>query len=287
LSGDPEADSVSILSSLMSTIGRGPVRSLITKLISNINPSDSAGFLLFRVKTLIDCSEDYKKSKDFKQKYTTIELKNLQRDCVQYLDKKAWCLYPQIIQKSHFHGVPRDSDCWKFLNYLYQKKEAIQEATQFSIDETMKFHMAGYFKQTNSFGEEFAMVNPAKNSTEAIIDYISNNTHNMNMYIENWETVNPEGEHIWSSSAAPGLHEGGLPANFSHESVCFNFLSLDSILNEDNGLIARLSADIINYFLNMPDFNTEQILDNLIKNFKKKREQLTKKKSNCFMPPAD
>jgi hypothetical protein len=191
------------------------------------------------------------------------------------------------MQKSYLDDVPQGSDCWKFLKYLNDKKEAIRDATQNSIDETMKFHQAGYYKPANSLGEMFAMVNPAQNSTEAIIDYISNITYHMNIYIETWETINPQGENILSSSGAPALHEGGLPPRFSYKSVCYNFLSLDTILKADNGLVARLSADILNYFLNDPKFNTENILDNLIDSFKAKREALTGNKHESFMPPSD
>jgi hypothetical protein len=211
----------------------------------------------------------------------------MQRDCAHRLGNWVWGLYPQIMQQSYLNDVPQGSDCWNYLNHLNEKKQAIREATQNSIDETMKFHQAGYFKQANSLGEMFAMVDPAQNSTEAIIDYISNITYHMNIYIEKWETINGRGENILSSKAAPGLHEGGLPARFSHKSVCYNFLSLDSILIVDDGLVARLSADILNYFLNNPNFNTEAILDNLIKSFNAKREALTGVTSNCFMPPSD
>jgi hypothetical protein len=191
------------------------------------------------------------------------------------------------MQQNYLTDVPQGSDCWNYLNHLNEKKQAIREATQNSIDETMKFHQAGYFKPANSLGEMFAMVDPAQNSTEAIIEYISNITYHMNIYIEKWETINPRGENILSSKAAPGLHQGGLPARFSHKSVCYNFLSLNSILTVDDGLVARLSADILNYFLNNPNFNTEAILDNLIKSFNATREALTGISSNCFMPPSD
>jgi hypothetical protein len=285
LAGDPEATLVDALTSAFSGLGTEPdssaASSLIGELFSNIKPDDSAGFLLFRVKTLIDCSTDYR------QQYTSKELKTMQRDCANRLGNWVWGLYPQIMQQNYLTDVPQGSDCWNYLNHLNEKKQAIREATQNSIDETMKFHQAGYFKQANSLGEMFAMVDPAQNSTEAIIDYISNITYHMNIYIEKWETINPRGENILSSKAAPGLHEGGLPARFSHKSVCYNFLSLDSILIVDDGLVARLSADILNYFLNNPNFNTEAILDNLIKSFNAKREDLTGVTSNCFMPPSD
>jgi hypothetical protein len=285
LAGDPEATLVDALTSAFSGLGTEPdssaASSLIGELFSNIKPDDSAGFLLFRVKTLIDCSTDYT------QQYTSRELKSMQRDCARRLGNWVWGLYPQIMQQNYLTDVPQGSDCWNYLNYLNEKKQAIREATQNSIDETMKFHQAGYFKPANSLGDMFAMVNSAQNSTEAIIDYISNITYHMNIYIEKWETINPRGENILSSKAAPGLHEGGLPARFSHKSVCYNFLSLDSILIVDDGLVARLSADILNYFLNNPNFNTEVILDNLIKSFNAKREDLTGVTSNCFMPPSD
>jgi hypothetical protein len=285
LAGDPEATLVDALTSAFSGLGTEPdssaASSLIRELFSNIKSDDSAGFLLFRVKTLIDCTTDYR------QQYTARQLKSMQRDCANRLGNWVWGLYPQIMQQNYLTDVPQGSDCWNYLNYLNEKKQAIRDATQNSIDETMKFHQAGYFKPANPLGEMFAMVNAAQNSTEAIIDYISNITYHMNIYIEKWETINSRGENILSASAAPGLHEGGLPARFSHKSVCYNFLSLDTILTVDDGLVARLSADILNYFLNNPNFNTELILDNLITTFNAKRAALTGTASQCFMPPSD
>ena len=256
------------------------ISNFIGKLFKSIKDDDSAGFLLFRVKTLIDCSTDYRQS------YNTRQLKAMQRDCAQTLGNFVWGLYPQIMQASYLDDVRQGSDCWKYLTYLMDKKNAIRDATRNSIDETMKFHQAGYFKQSNALGDMFAMVRAAENSTEAIIDYIANITYHLNIYIENWETLKDR-EHKLSSSAAPALHEGGLPRRFSHKSVCYNFLSLDSILLVDDGLISRLAADIINYFLNDPKFNTEQILDNLISSFNAKRAELTGRRSNCYMPPSD
>ena len=249
-------------------------------MLQTINTEQSAGFLLFRVKTLIDCR------KDSEQIYSTKDLKDMQRECADILGPDVWGLYPQIMQQAFLNKAPKGSNCWKWLNYLNDKKEAIKEATKFSIDETMKFHQAGYYKQSNTVSGTAAIVKPAPNSTEAIINYISNITYNLNIYIKNWETVK-DGKSTLSSSAAPALHITGFPTSFSHKSVCNNFLSLNNILLDDDGLISRLAADIINYFLNDPTFNTEQILDNLIKSFKAKRLEQTKKKSNCYMPPSD
>jgi hypothetical protein len=253
--------------------------------IQHVDRTDSGGFLLFRVKTFIDCSEDYV------EKYTGKELKRFQLDCARNpprgLENKVWGLYPQIMQQSYLDAADPTSNCWKFLNHLNEKKQAIRNATQNSIDETMKFYQAGYFKPANSLGELFPVVDPAQNSTEAIINYISTITFYMNKYIENWESISVDRIHRLSSNAAPALHQGGLPSRFSYTLVCLNFLSLDSIVNEHTGLIPRLAADILNYFLNSPYFNTEMILDNLIESFKNKRETLTGTPSTAFMPPSD
>ena len=263
--------------------------SFIDTLVSNIKEDESGGFLLFRVKTLIDCSTDYRK------RYTSQQLKNMQRDCSTLLGTFVWGLYPQIMKESYLDDVPSTSECWKFLKHLQEKKNAIREATQNSINETIKFYMSGYYKQSNALGERFALVNPAENSTEAIIDYISTITYHLNIYIRTWEkfrdntddTGNTIREYALGPAGAPALNQGGLPERFSHESVCHNFLSLDSILLSDEGLITRLSADIINYFLNDPSFHTEKLLDNLIASFNSKRASLTQTPSNCFMPPSD
>jgi len=287
-SGKPEYESVDELTSSFARLEMGAdeaVNSLFRELISNIRPDDSGGFLLFRVKTLIDCRNEYV------QEYTGKELKTFQRNCARSppdgLGKMVWGLYPQIMQQAYLDAVDPTSDCWKYLNHLNEKKRAIRDATQNSIDETMKFFQAGYFKPANSLGELFPLVDPAQNSTEAIINYISNITFHINKYIEKWEKLDEDGKHVLSSDAAPGLHQGGLPPRFSYASACLNFLSLDSILNHDNGLVSRLAADILNYFLNSPYFHTEAILDSLIESFKSKRTRLTGTTSDAFMPPSD
>lgn len=238
---------------------------------SEDTPSDP-GFLLLRIKTLID------NSKYYKPEYTAKELKSFQYNC----PKKFNRLYPQIMEDAYLKDeeVLPDSDCLKFLKHLKDKKDAINEATKFSIDETIKFHLAGYYKQANALGDMFPVVTRSKNSTEAIIAYISNATYKLNIYIQNWEKKK------LSIYAAPAFSEGGVPPNWTHSSVCENFLSLNAILDKDEGLIVRLGADILNYFLNHPDFNTELILDNLINSFNAKRSKLTGKKSECIMPPS-
>jgi hypothetical protein len=256
------------------------VESFIAELIASINTGESAGFLLFRIKTLIDNSADYE------QEFNTKQLKEFQRDCARLLGPDAWSLFPQIMQDSYFEKVPKDSECWKFLNNLAKKKETIRQATQDAIDETLKFFLAGYYKRANIDGTTFALVESATNSTEAIINYINYTTYHLNIYIEHWETLKKK-KYKLSKSAAPALHRGGLPRDFSHRSACYNFLSLDSILNSDKGLVARLASDIINYFLNNSMFNAENILDNLIMSFNIRKQQVLPISAPARMAPSD
>ena len=279
--------------SLRGDITYGAITDTFTRLNLTTKDPGHAGFLLLRVKTLIDCGGDYIPA------YTTRELKDFQRDCasVPGLGQKAWGLFPQIMQESYLMDVPHDSGCWQYLNYLWQKKQAISLATRFNIDETLKFHMAGYYKQSNPEGDMLPLVPSAKNSTEAIINYLANTTYNLNIYIETWEAyktiTNDQGqlehEYKLGRSGAPALNHpshGGLPQNFSYESVCSNFKSLSTILYEDRGLVTRLASDILNYFLNSPYFNTEIILDNLLISFKEKKRELTGEESNAKMNPS-
>jgi hypothetical protein len=157
--------------------------SFIKELIALIDTGESAGFLLFRIKTLIDNSADYK------QEFNTKQLKAFQYDCAKLLGPDAWSLFPQIMQDSYFEKVSKDSECWKFLNNLAKKKETIRQATQDAIDETLKFFLAGYYKRANIDGTTFALVESAINSTEAIINYINYTTYHLNIYIEHCETL--------------------------------------------------------------------------------------------------
>ena len=255
----------------------GPLVDTIERLGLKTKDTRHAGFLLLRVKTLIDCITD-----DI-SRYTTTQLKLLRRDCYSKLPwppEKIKGLFPQLMQESYLSDVPADSDCWKYLNNLLEKKKAISVATNYAIDEIVKFQMEGYYKQSNPQGDKTYMVPPAVNSTEAVMNYIITITNGLNLYIGTWE------KNILTPYGAPALNDKGLPQNFSYETVCGNFKSLSTILDEDDGLVSRLACDIINYFLNYPTFNTELILDNLIVSFNKRRTELTGDESKAIMNPS-
>ena len=272
----------------------GPLVDTIERLGLNTKDSGHAGFLLLRVKTLIDCNSD-----DKRPRYTTEQLKKFRRDCYSKLPwppNKIKGLFPQMMQESYLSDVPADSECWLYLNNLLEKKKAISIATNYAIDEIVKFQMAGYYKQSNPEGDKVALVSASVNVTEAVINYIITITNGLNIYIKNWETISVSTddkgktirEYGLGRGGAPALNHTGLPQNFSYETVCGNFKSLSTILDEDDGLVSRLACDIINYFLNYPTFNTELILDNLIVSFNKKRKELTGDESsaNAKMNPS-
>ena len=244
---------------------------------------NAAGFLLLRVKTLIDCSDDVEKPK-----YTSKELNDFRKECfrVKGLPKG---LYPQIMKEEYLSINGISANCLIYLEHLLVKKLNIEQSTHDVIDETMKFYQVGYTKQANALGDTVAMVSPAQNSTEAVIKYITTITYNMNIYIEKWQSLDKDGNPVLDrgAPALKKLYTNGLLEPINYEKVCTNFLSLNNILYGINGLLTHLSSDIINYFLNNPDYNTELILDNLLISFNTKRTTLLGKASKCIMLPSD
>ncbi len=214
------------------------------------------GFLLFRVKSLIDCSKDYE------SEYTHKQLREFKNACQRTTKYKN--LYPQIITKKHLHDAETegvDSNCLKHLQHLYKKKETIKYTTQLTINQARQFETTGLIKKSNTDGSTYAIVPSAKNFTEAIIRYIRRITIIMNAYIEMQQDYKLERQ--------------------TYKSLWSNFESLNHIILCHNKRIPNLAADIVNYFLNYPDFYSEDILDKLIANFNEQNS------SKCTMPPAD
>jgi hypothetical protein len=226
------------------------VNFFIENIILLADPSHSPGFLLFRVKTvriLIANNNDIKKALvDKWRDYTTKEQANDRSDCNKYskiqdvMMKRG--LYPQTVQKEYLEFVDKDGDCYNFLSYLLKQKQEIESETRNNIDKIVKY-----------------MLKKEPNNEDAIIKYIQKITFYINIYIYLWENKR------LSNTAAPAYHK--LPQNIkdiiiiTHTKVCRNFLSLDTILRENSGLIVALAGDILHYFLQSPYFNTEAILD--------------------------
>ena len=241
--------------------------------------TSNAGFLLFRAKTLIDCRENYNPP------YTPTQLKGFKKTCLP----KYQNLYPQIIQQKHLDEVvaeiskrqptidPKTHQCFIYLNHLMEKKKAIKDSTQNTIDQIIKLFVAGYFKQANKAGHMAPLIVPSIYKTEALIDYTRNITSNINIYIYEWFRVR--------------ITPHGAPAkrllksqDYDYKSLVKLFSSLDSII-KNNSLIPLLGADIMNYFINGGSFHTETILDEIIKNFNAYRRAASA--SDCVMLPSD
>ena len=239
----------------------------MTHMLKSHNPP-SAGFLLLRAKSLITCN-----MANSLTKYTAKQLKGFQKDCSEQLGDWVKSLFPQTMQEDYLRQVDRSSDCWKFLNFLLEKKKIISYSTRSNIDEVIKFYSC--------------------NSTEAIIHYLKYTNYNLNIYLETWPVLGHHG--------APSKIYGDFPNKFSYEkntrssyidylkkckqaykNACYEFLNLDNVLyNKNDGLVSRIGCDVINYFLNNPIFHTEEILDELIKSINQQH------RSNCKMPPSD
>lgn len=238
-------------------------------LYEKIGSSDEeAGFLLYRIKTLITCIEG------FIPTHTPKEIQKYKEDCSEKHQK----LYPQIIQQQDLDDITdTNSGCFKYLTYLMKKKKIIRWLTTIAVNEIIKFYKRGEYKRAHLSGITRSTFEPASNSTDALINYIRTVTSNTNNYIGHWLT----GKLLPAS--APGYHNGE-KFTISYIDVCKNFSSLKKIVEDNNGMIPFLCGDILHYFLNFPTYNSETILDNILKRFNKERKLA--KKSQGIMPPS-
>ena len=231
---------------------------LLMFLYENIgSDTEVAGFLLYRIKTLITNFKNYIPT------FTAKEMRTYKADC----SKEHQKLYPQIIQEQHFDGVDEKSDCYKYLKYLMTKKKIIRWLTTLAVYEIIGFNS----KRRSTF-------EPAIPMTDALINYIRIVTRNTNDYIGHWLNGN-----LFTPAAAPGYHSGN-KFTISYIQISRNFSSLDKIVSDNNGMIPLLCGDILYYFLNHPNYNSEKILDNILKRFNSERRRAKKKRS--IMPPS-
>ncbi len=216
-------------------------------------PNQLAGFVLVRVKSVIICNR-------FSHRRET--LKKYKRDCYETLSSDNYNnLYPQMVNEFMLEDVAEDSDCHKFITHLLAEKKAIADATHNNVNETLNYFLSGYYKLSNIPGKYLPIIPRADNSTEAMINYLYRTSFYLNMYIKYWE------QKYYSPN---------------YNTIILAFLGLRDILYHSNYLIPKLSAGIINHFLNNPEMQTEAILDSIIASINKKR--LEKGYDLCHMP---
>ena len=242
----------------------------ITDRLEERNRSDnppSAGFMLLRAKTLIICDSRTPRE------YTNKQLKQFQKACARELGPWVYSLFPQTMQREYLDKVRQGSDCHKFLEDLWNKKQIISSATRYNIDAIIKFFLSGAYQPMNPNGDLYAVVPPQENSTEAIISYLNQTTFNLNKYIQLWL----QGRLIYQAGYA---QDQGIP-DFDYDSICDLFLSLNTILYNGRRTIPRLCTDLLITFLNDPRYSTEAVLESLINTVSQVRD------SPCYMPGSD
>jgi hypothetical protein len=241
----------------------GEFLEVVNFLYDNIKLSEEAGFLLYRIKTVIECIIG------FKALYNPKKIQEFRKNCSEKHQK----LYPQIIQQEHLKDVPTDSNCFKYLTYLLNKKKAIKWLTTMASEEIIKYQKEGAL---------------ASNDTDALINYIKTLTKNMNSFIQLWQT----GSLLHHS--APGYHDvntlfqrngSNLSTSLSYISICKSFASLKTIVQDNNGLIPMLCGDILLNFLNSASPKSEDIVDKILGRFNSER-RLAHKTTGVMKPSS-
>jgi len=248
---------------------------VIEFIYNNTSITENSGFLLYRVKTLIQIIAGFKPGQQAK------EIQKYKSSC----DKEQQELYPQIVQQKHLDGVDKKSKCYKYLKYLMEKKEIIKWFTTMAVKEIINFNMKGDYKRSRRDGKKRSTFKPALNKTDALINYIRTITKTTNQYIDGWLIGR------WSADNAPGFaskfsaKQLPLSPHSPYIEVCRNFSSLEAIVTRNNGMIPLLCGDIIHFFLNFPTFHTEKILENILSQFNIERT-LIGKVPGGRMPPS-
>lgn len=243
-----------------------PVDGLIREIDSTLEKRKApAGFMLLRAKTYIVCT--HRGHRD----YTNKQIKIFRSDCARRLGKWCYSLYPQTVQREYLSQVPEGSGAHKFLKYLLDKKDIISQATRHNIDNIVKYFLDGSYQPTNRDGETIEIVPSQDNSTEAVIAYLNRTSFNLNKYIELW--LSKRLVHQAGYKQDDGIRDG-----ITYQDYCYLFLSLNTVLYNERRIIPRLATDILIAFLNDPRYQTEEVLDSLIKTM------ANAKKQDCTMP---
>jgi len=239
-------------------------------------PNDQQGFLLVRVKTIFNCetslhSIDGKKSDCYK--FFTLE------------DYKK--LFPQMAQEKMLKEVDESdlSDkkqrCKNFIKDLLLQKKQIADATYDNVFQAVFLFYEGVHHRSNILNQTLSTLSQKSNFTEAIIEYISTVTYTLNTYIYFWlkDTIQTGAP---GHSDPPGNSTRGYInfSNIPNQDIINSFSSLNTILSANNNLIPRLSADLTNYFINIPDCHTERILETL-------KTTVNKERQNKGLKPCD
>ena len=188
--------------------------------------------------------------------YDTIQKERLSsNNCTNLIpDELFQFLFPQMAQENWKDTVwwkimPEDELCKQFLLYLLSQKNEIANATRINIEATIRY-----------IAEEIL---PSANDLDSIIAYLHNTTHNLNKFISNYNYD------YWSNNDS---------SNY--------FTDLNTMIDEDNGVLIILCKDILREFLINPIYHTENILKQILLNTQVIDPKLEQQKVTRFVVPT-
>ena len=220
----------------------------------------SAGFLLFRIKSIIIAQEQGRQSHP----------PGSRSACWNYLNAEEYqSLFPQGVQENIKEKVEAQADtdgkkqnCLDYINFLLNKKRTIQQETRYNIDNIVSLFVDGKIHDSvHVNGRDVAvqnptfLINPRRSRLNAIVEYLHSTCYHLNIFIGHWLTNSLRGRRF---------SIGGDYRNLDTDSAIDLFSSLNTLLNGTDGdpIISRLATSVMDYFLNNPAVNTEAILDN-------------------------
>ena len=242
------------------------------------------GFMLIRAKTVVECDSTYKTAKP-----TGKQQKEWKRDCYHSLgqhigNNAVTTLCYQTFQNSYLDYVNPRSDCYKLLEYFAHQKQNTSESTANNIDIAMKYFLSGHLnKELHGSSSRNYFRQPQINSTESVLHYIKSTVYNLNIYISHWEKGKLTKKGLGAAYRDYDL--GVLDLSIlSYRNVYYSFLNLQTIHDENNYAIPRLSADLLMYYLSDPKFQVSNILHSLISTLNYKKRQSGKNACTLSYP---
>ena len=220
----------------------------------------SAGFLLFRIKSIIIAQEQGRQSQP----------PGSRSACWNYLNAEEYqSLFPQGVQENIKEKVEaqadtdgKKQDCLNYINFLLNKKRTIQQETSYNIDNIVSLFVDGKIHDTvHVNGRDVVvqhptfLINPRISKLNAIVEYLHSTCYHLNIFIGHWLTNSLRGRRF---------SIGGDYRTLNTDRAIDLFSSLNTLLNGTDGdpIISRLATSVMDYFLNNPEVNTEAILDN-------------------------
>jgi hypothetical protein len=257
----------------------------------------SAGFVLFRVKTLIENGVQLpKKIPNGKKACKNVLINNKDTQDTEKGEGFTWDMYKKLfaqgVQQNFIDSLnnftedqeKNKENCLNFINYLLAQKASIEHETKLNVEVAGKLFQMGYsYQQDTLRGPENISVIPAVESeVGSFMNYLHTVTRVINTYIYYWEQGRQK------------VSEGGLRIGKDNEelsNLLASFCNLDTIL--ESRVLMRLSSDIINYFLNLPCTPgnispcSETILEKILEEKRKQFPGASMGPSKLVLVPSD